>query len=114
LKAKLHSDEFGHVRHLPEEAAKAHLEAGGLEHHAPLPAGTVIDDPDAWILVQNGQAGPEDDECRKKANMTPLQIAQAKVRYKKLCLGRATGDRKYDAPDKSKEPVSLADAEHAA
>jgi len=33
-----------------------------LQFHT-LPAGTLIDDPDCWMLVMAGHALPEDEEC---------------------------------------------------
>jgi hypothetical protein len=63
-----------------------------------LPAGTVIDHKDAWILVRNGHAEPVDQEAKEKANMTTEELLVAKERYHKLAMGRATGDRRYDAP----------------
>lgn len=47
----------------------------------PKPAGTVIDHPNCWRLVQMGVAVPEDDACREKCGMTPEQIAAATVAY---------------------------------
>jgi hypothetical protein len=41
------------------------------------PAGTVLDVPDAWKLVQLGCADPEDAECDEKAGMTAEQRKRA-------------------------------------
>lgn len=42
-----------------------------------LPAGTVIDHPDAYKLVLHGVAEPFDDECRKKAGLSPEKASAA-------------------------------------
>ena len=39
----------------------------------PLPAGTVIDDPQAYRLCQLGIAEPADEECRAKLGLPPLR-----------------------------------------
>lgn len=53
--------------------------------HAPsgkkLPVGHVIDDPQAFRLVQIGVALPADEECRLRVNMTEGQLAQAQAAY---------------------------------
>lgn len=43
-----------------------------------IPAGTIIDRPDSYLLVQAGAAIPDDDECEKAAAMTPraMELAQ--------------------------------------
>ena len=51
------------------------------------PAGTIIDHPQAAILVQMGVAEPVDEECRKACNMTDAQIEAAKAAYPKVAAG---------------------------
>lgn len=51
------------------------------------PAGTIIDHPQAAILVQMGVAEPVDEECREACNMTDEQIEAAKAAYPKLQAG---------------------------
>jgi hypothetical protein len=63
------------------------------------PAGTVVEHPDSWLLVRNGHADAIDDEAKVKANMTEDQLRVAKERFLRLAMGRATGDRRYDAPE---------------
>jgi hypothetical protein len=48
------------------------------ERQGTISIGTIIDHPEAWLLVQLGYAEPADDECAAKANMTPerMRIAQ--------------------------------------
>lgn len=37
------------------------------------PAGTVVDHPDAWLLVRLGTCRPVDAECQEKAGLTEEQ-----------------------------------------
>jgi hypothetical protein len=62
-----------------------------------LPAGTIIDHQEAWKLVQSGMAVPEDEECAKRVNMNPAQMATAQVAQEKARLGVAPED--YQAYD---------------
>jgi hypothetical protein len=54
-----------------------------------LPAGTVIDHPDAWQLVVRGIALSHDDECRAKvtATATEDQLQAARDRQAEVRLG---------------------------
>jgi hypothetical protein len=70
------------------KASSRHDQAG-----EELPAGTVIDHPQAYILVRNGHAEPADDECRIKANMTPDQLAAAQRNYPAIAKGITPDDR---------------------
>lgn len=45
--------------------------------HTFAPVGTLIDDPDCWMIVLMGQAEPADDECREKSGQTPEKRAAA-------------------------------------
>ena len=74
-----------------------------------IPAGTVIDHPQAWLLVRLGRAIPADDECRRAAAMTDEQMQEAQDFHERLCQGRATGDPLYDAPDPQEREETLAD-----
>jgi hypothetical protein len=60
------------------------------------PAGTEIENPDAWRLVRMGVAVPADEECAQVANVTPEQTAVLAAKYEKLASGRATGDPNLD------------------
>lgn len=64
-----------------------------------VPAGYVIDHPQAWLQVIQGCAKPADDECRLKANVSPEDMVKKYERQKLLEAGKLTGDPKYDAPD---------------
>lgn len=110
MKCKLHFDSFGHVNNLPDQADRVkHFKRGGTANHAPLPAGTIIDHPDAWMLVHNGHAEPADDECKLAANMTQSEMDEAKASFKKRAMGRTTGIKKYDGKPPAAEQKSLAD-----
>lgn len=52
-----------------------------------LPAGSEIDKPDCYKLVQHGVAEPIDDECREFAGMTREQITAAQKAYVKVSKG---------------------------
>jgi hypothetical protein len=51
------------------------------------PVGTVIDNPDSWLLVTHGVAIPDDEECRIKAGMTPAEMVQQQHVYNRLAAG---------------------------
>lgn len=40
----------------------------GIQERLPIPAGTVMDNPDAWMLVMLHKAVPADDECKARVN----------------------------------------------
>lgn len=49
--------------------------------------GAVIDDPMVFRLVQMGVAEPADNECEKRANMTPAKMAAAIHAYERTNKG---------------------------
>ena len=57
------------------------------------PAGTVIDDPDCFWIVLNGQAEPVDDECIARTEHALKNSAEMKVAAKELALGILPEDR---------------------
>lgn len=61
------------------------------------PAGTVIDHPDAYKLVQIGCAEPADEECQRRHGRTPEQLAAARHAYRRVSAGIAPED--YEAFD---------------
>jgi hypothetical protein len=65
-----------------------------------VPAGYVIEHPDAWRLVKQGTAEAADPECEAKCPMTPEQKVRRYERQKALEAGQLTGDPKLDAPKK--------------
>ena len=62
-----------------------------------VPAGYVIEHPDAWRLVNQGTATAADAECEAKAALTPEQKVRRYERQKALEAGQLTGDPKLDA-----------------
>ena len=52
-----------------------------------IPAGSVIEHPDAFHLVRMGIAEPVDDECRLAADRTPGQLIAAQDAYAKVKAG---------------------------
>jgi hypothetical protein len=65
-----------------------------------VPAGYVIEHPDAWRLVRQGTAKPADDDCRVRAGVSPEDMIRKHDRQILLEAGKLTGDPKFDAPDK--------------
>ena len=57
------------------------------------PKGTVIEHVQAFWLVLNGCAEPADEECAKRAGMTPEEIAVAHEHYQMLDAGVTPEDR---------------------
>lgn len=52
-----------------------------------VPAGTVIDHPDAYLLVRLGCAESVDAECAEKAARSPQQLAQARKAQERTSRG---------------------------
>jgi len=52
-----------------------------------MPAGSLIEHPDAWRLVNRGVAEPADEQCRRKITRSPEQIRQAQLAYPKVAAG---------------------------
>lgn len=63
----------------------------------PAPKGTVIDHPEAYLLVGNGCAIPDDEECTKATNLTGEQLADLQYRYRRIAAGIDLED--YEAYD---------------
>jgi hypothetical protein len=63
---------------------KARFIVEGEDGTKKIPVGTVIDDPRAFRLVQNGMATPEDDECRARSGMTDEQMLAAQEARKRM------------------------------
>ena len=51
------------------------------------PAGTVLDDPRAYLLVGCGVAEPADAECVARANKTSQEMASAQRKYEMFAKG---------------------------
>lgn len=67
--------------------AKVKGRAYSVPKTLPLKFGTVVDHPDAYLLVQMGQAIPEDEACRQAAGLTPEQMAHVQKRYELFSKG---------------------------
>jgi len=52
-----------------------------------MPAGTIIDHPNAFLLVQIGMAVSMDEECEAKADRTPEQLKQARYEHLRTKTG---------------------------
>ena len=57
------------------------------------PAGTEIEHPQAYMLVEMGVAEAVDEECRLKAPATPAQAADRQDRYRMQDAGILPEDR---------------------
>lgn len=71
---------------------RARVELSGGKYAQPtvivLPAGTIIDDPKAALLVRMGSAEPADEECAAAvSDMTPAETEYARKTYAKLNAG---------------------------
>ncbi len=62
-----------------------------------IPAGTVLENNQAHILVKMGIAEPADDECAQAAGMTPSQMTAAQHAQEKVRRGIHPDD--YEAYD---------------
>ena len=52
-----------------------------------IPIGTIVDNPEAWLLVQMGAAVPVDEECEQAANMTQHQMDKAQHSQRRASAG---------------------------
>lgn len=66
---------------------KVATEVDGKKVYVEQPAGYIHEDPDAYKLVQHGNAIPEDDECRRACGMTEDEMAYAQKSYKRISAG---------------------------
>ena len=73
------------------------LNANGKLTVKKVPAGTIIDHPDAFLLVRQGCAIAADDECQQKAGMTADRLKAAQYAYKRTAAGINPDD--FDAYD---------------
>jgi hypothetical protein len=94
VKAKLLRDMMGHdgTDHVAVETTdhqgRRHKHVVARHRSSKRPAGTVIDHPDAHMLVRQGCAVPADDECaRAVADMTPERTAAAQAHYEMVAKG---------------------------
>ena len=82
MKARLLRDSEMHVG----------TDAANLPIFRPVPRGTVVDHPDAHLLVKAGAAMPADDECAQRCAMTAEAMAAAERRWERANKGIAAED----------------------
>ena len=58
-----------------------------------IPAGTVIEEKDAWKLVRKGVAAAADEECEQKIPLSPEETRQRLFAYRKIAAGIQPEDR---------------------
>ena len=63
-----------------------------IDGHRCWNVGAVLDNPQAYLLVRNGVATPEDDECRVRAGMDTEQLSVSQRRYQEM-LDRVEDER---------------------
>lgn len=68
---------------------KCRLLSDGQTRDGVLPAGSEIDHPEAFRLVQCGKAEPADEECRVAAGMTKREIVKAAKAQERMAAGLA-------------------------
>jgi hypothetical protein len=49
--------------------------------------GAILGLPDAWRLVRQGVALPEDEACEERCGMTPEQLTAAQMAYERVSRG---------------------------
>lgn len=62
-----------------------------------IPAGTIIEHPDAYRLVRLGAAEPADEECQRAASVSPIQFQRAVAAQRRAAAGIHPED--FDAFD---------------
>lgn len=69
----------------------------GIQERLPIPAGTVIDNPDAWMLCVLNKAVPADDECKQRVDATLSNPARLQRLEQVRRLRAANGVKQLDA-----------------
>ena len=86
---------------MPNPAYHAAADKTDVQPFLTLPAGSVIEDADAWMLCAAGKAAPADDECRQRYDAfigAPKRIALiAQIRQ----LSKAAGVNQLDKKTKA-------------
>ena len=81
-----------------DQIDREHLDVNRRPTLKKVPAGTIIDHPDAFRLVRQGVAMPADEECQLAANRSPQQLAAAQHAYERVSAGIHPDDYgPYDA-----------------
>ena len=76
----------------------------GLDADGFVPAGTIIDHPDAWKKVRIGDAYPADEECRIRANMSDREI-QRRIDHQTRSLQKLA-DHLNELADEAEESIT--------
>ncbi len=64
------------------------------------PAGFVLEDPDAYKLVEHGVAEPADEECAAAVRLTPAELERVRAAYPRIAAGIHPDD--YEAFDEGR------------
>lgn len=101
MKAKLIRDDLECVTSTPDEEQTVvnvtHRNGKDVKRRYWI-LGAIINDPDAYRLVQLGVAVPMDDECKKAANMSSDDMKAAELAANRLAAGIDPDD--YDLFDR--------------
>lgn len=87
-------------------------ERTGMQERLPILAGTVIDNPDAWMLCACGKAVPADDECKQTYDAYLGDPRRKEMLNNVRRLRAADGVKALDA--KSKKWLEYMEATYAA
>ncbi len=68
----------------------------GMQEQVPVPEGTVIDNPDAWMLCMLDVAVPEDDECKEAVDKALGSPRRKQMLQQVLRLRAANGVQQLD------------------
>lgn len=72
----------------------------GIQQIIPVPAGTVIDNPDAWMICMLGKAVPADDECKARVEKVMGNPRRLEMLENVRRLRVANGVKQLDAKTK--------------
>ena len=72
----------------------------GIQPILPIPAATVIDNADAWMLCALGKAVPADDECRERLNLYLGDPKRQAMLQQVRRLRAADGEKQLDGKSK--------------
>lgn len=72
----------------------------GIQQILPIPAGTVMDNPDAWMLCALGKAVPADAECKERLDRWLGNPKRLELLEKIRRLRAADGVKALDARSK--------------
>lgn len=108
MKARLLNDEqMVNPLYLQTPAA----DRGGIQQTLPIPAGTVIDNVDAWMLCMLGKAVPADEECKARVDKALGNPRRLEMLERVRRLRAADGVKQLDP--KSKKWLEYMEATYA-